>query len=181
MIVGKDGLGDVEVLLVVNLIPFLVADGQRLHVVAVEHGDDTQHVLVVLVVAHRLRVGIEEGHVLMLQELTAELIDVDGLVIAVHIGIVEGFFRDEVHDVLVFVQPYHCTVHPRLVLCHQCEIGVGIVEEHREQTVAEDEVALDEQRVVFLQFVLHDRERIDVVRLVVDGILGKFDTLNFEL
>ena len=135
-----------------------MADGQCLHIVAVEHGDDAQHVLVVLVVAHCLRVGIKEGHILMLQELTAELIDVDGLVIAVHIGIVEGLFRDEVHDVLVFVQPYHRTVHPRLVLCHQSKVGVGIVEEHGEQTVAEDEVALDEQRIVFLQFVLHYRE-----------------------
>ena len=48
LIVGKEGLGDVEILLVVDLIPFLVPDGQRLHVVTVQQGDDTQHVLVVL-------------------------------------------------------------------------------------------------------------------------------------
>ena len=69
LLVSKQCLGNVEVLLVVNLVPFLIADRQRLHVVVVQQRDDAQHVLVVLVVTHRLSVGFEEGHVFLLREL----------------------------------------------------------------------------------------------------------------
>ena len=40
LVVGKQCLSDVEVLLVVYLIPLLVTDGQCLHIVTVQHRDD---------------------------------------------------------------------------------------------------------------------------------------------
>ena len=115
---GKDGLGNVEVLHVVNLVPFLLAYGQCLQSRVVDHGDDAQHLLVVFVVAHRLRVGIEEGHILLLRELLGELVDVHRLVVFVNVGIVERLLRHEVHDVLFLVYGDHRSVHPAFVLCH---------------------------------------------------------------
>ena len=108
----------------------------------------------------------------MLQEILAELIDVHRLVVRVHIIVVKSTLRYEVDNMQVFVQTHHRTVHPRLVLCHQRQIGIGIFENHREETVAENQVALYQQRVVLLQLVLYDGQRIDVVRLVDYVFLG---------
>ena len=66
LLVGKQCLGNVQILLVINLVPFLLTNGQGFHVVIVEQRNDAQHVLVVLVVAHSLGVGIKEGHVFLL-------------------------------------------------------------------------------------------------------------------
>ena len=74
---------------------------------------------------------------------------------------------------LVFVQTHHCAVHPRLILRHQCQIGIGILHNHGEEAVAEYQIALYQQRVVLLQLVLHDGQRVDVVGLVVNGVLSK--------
>ena len=108
-------------------------------------------------------------------ELLAELIDVDGLVIRVDIVVVKGVLRYEVHDVLVVVKAYHRAVHPCLVLGNEGKVRVGGVDNHGNHVVAEDEVALNEQRVVLLQLVLDNSQRVDVVGLVVDGILGKLN------
>ena len=174
LLVGEEGLGDVQVLLVVDLVPLLLSDGQGLQVVAAEQREDAQHVLVVFVQSDGLRVGVEEGHVFLAEEVLAELIDVDRLVVTAGVGIVEGRLRDEVDDVLFVVDLHHRAVHPTFVFGHQSQIGVGVLQDHRDQTVAEDEVALQQQRVVLLQPVLDDRQRVDVVRLVVDGVLGEF-------
>ncbi len=142
---------------------------------AVQQGDNAQHVFVILIVAHGLGIGIEEGHILLLEELAAELIDVHCLIVAINIGIVEGLLRDEVHDILVFIEAHHRTVHPRLVFRHEGEIGIGVLENHGEETVTEDEVALYQEGIVLLQLLLDHRERVDVVGLVVDGVLDEFD------
>ena len=85
---------------------------QRLQVVVAEHRDDAQHVLVILVVAHRPGIGVEERHILVLQKILAELIDVDRLVVGVYVVVVEGLLRHEVDDVAVFVQTHHGAIHP---------------------------------------------------------------------
>ena len=141
----------------------------------VQQGDDAQHVLVVLIIAHGLGVGIEERHILLLEELAAELIDVHRFIITIDIGIVEGLLRDEVHDILVFIEAHHRTVHPRLVLCHEGEIGIGVFEDHGEEAIAEDEVALYQEGIVLLELLLDHRERVDVVGLVVDGVFDEVD------
>ena len=140
----------------------------------VEQRYDAQHILVVFIVAYSLSIGIEEGHILLLWELLGELVDVDSLVVGVHIVIVESVLRYEIHDVLIIIETHHRAVHPRLVLGNQCQVGVGILDNHGDDAVAEDEIALYEQGVVFLKFVLDDGQRIDIVGLVVNGILGKF-------
>ena len=48
---GKDSLCDIEVLDVVDLIPFLVADGQCLEFRIVEESYHAQHLLIVLIIA----------------------------------------------------------------------------------------------------------------------------------
>ena len=73
---------------------------------------------------------------------------------------------------LLFIEAYHRTVHPRFIFGYKRQIGVGILKNHREQTVAENEVALYQDGVILLQLFFHHRERIDVVGLVVDGVLG---------
>ena len=122
-----------------------------------------------------MAVGLEEGHVLLLAELARELVDVHGLVVAVAVGILERLLRHEVDDVVVGIDTHHRTVHPRLVLRHEGEVRPWVIDNHTEQAVAEDEVALDEQGVVLLQLVLDDGERVDVVGAVVDGVLGVLD------
>ena len=56
----------------------------------------------------------------------------------------------------VFIEAHHRTVHPRLILGHKGEIGIGVFKNHREQTVAEDEVAFNQEGVILLQLLLND-------------------------
>ena len=157
VLAGEEGLCDVQVLLVVNLIPPLVSDGQGFQVVLVQQRDDAQYVLVVFVVAYGFGVSGEEGHILALRELLAELVDVHGLVIILGVVVVEGVFPHEVHDVLLFVQANHRAVHPRFVFRHKGKVFALVADNHLKQMVAEDEVALNEQRVISLQLLFCQR------------------------
>ena len=152
---GKDGLGNIQILHIIYLIPFFITYIQRLQVGVVKQGDDTQHLLIVFVVAQGMAVGIKERHVFLLSELLGELIDVDRLVILIDILITESFLWHKVHDVAFVVYPHHRAVHPRLIFGHQCQIGVRISKNHLEEAVAENQVTLDEQRIVLLQPFLH--------------------------
>ena len=78
----------------------------------VQHGDDAQHVFIILIIAYGFGVGIEERNILVLQKIFAELIDVNRLVITADIGIVKGLFRYEVYDITVLVYLHHRSVHP---------------------------------------------------------------------
>ena len=51
VILGEDGLGNVQVLNVVYLVPLLAAYGHSLQLGIVEQGDDAQHLFVIFVVA----------------------------------------------------------------------------------------------------------------------------------
>ena len=168
---GKECVGNVEVLNVVNFVPLAVAHGQRLEFALVEEGDDAQHLLVVFVVAQRLAVSFEERHVFVACKVAAELVDVHRFVVAVGVFVFEGFLGHEVHNVAVLVDAHHGAVHPRLVFRHQREVGVGVVEYEAKHVLVEDKVALDEQRVVLLQLLLGQGERVDVVGFVVDGVV----------
>ena len=171
VVLSKNGLGNVQILHVVNLVPFLVADGQSLQVNGVDEGNDTQHLFVVFVVAHSEAVGIKEGYILVLRELARELIDVYRLVVLVDLLIIKGLLRHEVHDVAVLVDGYHRAVHPAFIFRYEGKVGIRIVYNHRNQTIVENQVALNEQRIVFLKLVFYQSQRIDVVGLVVDRIL----------
>lgn len=76
LVLGKERLGNVKVLHVVNLIPFLVSNRKRLKVRIVEQRYHAQHLLIIFVVAQGLAVSIEERNILTARKLTAELIDV---------------------------------------------------------------------------------------------------------
>ena len=93
----------------------------------------------------------------MLQEVLTELVDVHRLVIRIHVAVIESFFRDEVHDVLFLVKAYHRAVHPRLILGHQCQVRIRILKNHREELIAEDQVAFYQQGIVLLKLVLDNR------------------------
>ena len=142
---------------------------------AVQERYDAQHIFVVFVVAYSLGIGFEERHILRLRELPAELIDIDRLIVIIRLVIVEGSLRYEVDDIVLAVYSHHRSIHPCLVLGDEGEVGVGIVCQEFEHAVVKDQVALNEQCVVFLQFVLRKGQRIDIVGLVVDGIFDIFD------
>ena len=122
----------------------------------IEQRDDSQHIFIILIITYSLGISIEEWYILMLRELLAKLVDVYSLVVRVNIIIVEGIFRDEVYDVIIVIQTYHRTIHPRLVLCYKCEIRISILYYHRDNIIAEDEIALDEQCIILLQLILDD-------------------------
>ena len=89
--------------------------------------------------------------------------------------IVEGLLGYEVHDVIVSVDAHHRSVHPALVLCHEGKVGIRVLQDHGEQTVGEDQVALDEQCVVFLQPFLSQPERVDVIGFVIYRVFHVFN------
>ena len=109
---------------------------------AVEEGDDAQHILIILIVADRLGIGLKEGDVLGAGELAGELVDVDGLVVKASVLKAEGLLGDEVDDVVVGVDTHHRAVHPALILGHERQVGMRVVHQEPQHTVVEDQVAL---------------------------------------
>ena len=128
----KNSTGDVQVLCIVNFIPPLVADVEGFHLHTVERRNHSQHLLIVIIVAHHLAVGCKEGHIHLPEKVLAELVDVDCFVIMTHLGIIERLARNKAHDIVIGINAHHRTIHPGLVLSHQRHIGVGIAHNHWE-------------------------------------------------
>ena len=153
----------------------LVADGQGFQLRAVEECEYAQHLFVVLVVAHGFHIDLEEGDILRAEEVAAELIDVDGLVVLVALLVVETALGHEAGDAEVLVQTNHGAVHPRLVLRHEGEVRPRVVQQQREEPFVEDEVTLDEQGVVLHELLTCQGEGVDIVGAVVELILHILD------
>ena len=141
---------------------------------AVEKRDDAQHILVIFIVAHRLGVSLKERHIFRLCKLFGEFVDVHRLVVLVHILVVERSFRHKVHDIILAVDTHHRAVHPRFILRHQRQVGERIVHQFGEQRIVENQVALNQQRVVGLQLLLRQCQRVDIVGFFVHGIVDVF-------
>ena len=177
MLTGKKVLGNVKVLDIIDLVPTLFSYGQSFEVGFVKQGDYTQHLLIVLVITHHATIGIEERHIDLLAELPAELIDIHRLIVSINLIVVECLLWHEINDVVVTVDTHHRAVHPSLILCHKCQIRIWIGKNHLKHPVVKNQVTFNEQGVIFLQLLLYNRQRVNIVGLVVDRILGKF---NFE-
>ena len=171
ILAGKESLGYVEVLLVINLIPFLAVHGKSLKVAGVKKSEDAQHILVILIAAHHLGIGLKERHIFLLRELTREFIDINSLIITAAVAVVKIGLGYEIDNVVVLVKTHHCSVHPALILSYESKVGTGIAEKHMEKARLKDEVALQEDRVVVLQILLGKGKGVDIVCLVVNGIV----------
>ena len=78
---GEHGAGNVQILLVVDLIPLLPGELLGANLRIVQHGDNPQHLLIILVVTQSLGISLQEGHIVFLGELSAELIEVHRFII----------------------------------------------------------------------------------------------------
>ena len=174
--VGEDGFGDVEILLVVDLIPFHIADRKSFQIAAAEEGYYAEHVFVVFVVAQCLHVGVEKRNILVVEKFAREFIDVYGLVVVGGLFVAERRFGHEVDDIEVFVDSDHSAVHPALVFGHQRQVGLRVVEKQAEHRVVEYQVALEQNSVVGAKPFLGQRKRVDIVSAVIDGVLDIFDS-----
>ena len=79
-----------------------------------------------------------------MRELTGEFVDIDRFVVAIYIFIFERLFRNEIDDIVVLVNANHRPVHPSLVFIHKGEVGVGIIQNHAEEAIVENQVRFDE-------------------------------------
>ena len=171
----ENGLGNVLILDIIDFIPWLVTDGQRFEIGLIQQGNHTQDLLIILIIAHHLAISVQERHIDHVGEFLAELIDIHRFIVGVHLGILKSLLGDKVDNVVVLIDANHCAIHPSLILCHQRQIWIGIVENHLKQAVVKNQVTLDEQCIIFGQLVLHQRQGIDIVGLVIDGICGVFN------
>lgn len=168
---GEKGLGDVQVLLVVDLIPGLACEAFGADLRVVQHGDDPQHLLIVLVLPQGGLVGLQEGNVVALGEGFAELVDIDGLVIPVRVAEIELLPGHKAGDLVLVVQGDAGAVHPGLIFVHQGQGVPGIGKEGGQDIVLKNDVGLEEDRVLFLQVFPGQGQGIDVVGLVIDGVV----------
>ena len=137
--VGKQCFSNIQILYVVYFVPFSpVCDRECFQFGIIKQGDNAQHLLVVFIVSQCLTIGIEEGDILVLRELTGEFVDIDRFVVAIYI------FRNKIDDIVVLVDANHRPVHPSLVFIHKGEVGVGIVQNHAEEAIVENQVRFDE-------------------------------------
>ena len=113
----------------------------------------------------------------MLQEVFAELIQIDGLVIKLDIRVLERLLRNKIYDIMLIVYPHHRSVHPSLVFRYQRNVRMRILHYEGEHPVIQNKVRLYQQSIIFEQLVLGKCKRIDVVGLVIDRV---FDILDIE-
>ena len=125
---GKKRLGDIQILDVVDFVPVEVSDWQRLQLRAVEEGQYAQHLFVVFVLAYGVHIHLQERYVLRPQEIAAELIDVNRLVILVALLVAEAALWHKTGNAEILVEANHGPIHPRAVLRHKGEVGPGIVQ-----------------------------------------------------
>lgn len=111
---GEYCLSNTEILHIVDLIPEAI-DRKCLDSTFVYQRDNAKHLLVILVFTEHLDIGIKEREIVIDNEITAELVDIDSLVVEIGVAILEGGFRYEIHYVAVIINPYHRTVHPRFI------------------------------------------------------------------
>ena len=87
-------------------------------------------------------------------EVLAELIDIDRLVVAVDIRILEIALRDEVLDLALIAELHHGTIHPALVLVDQSEVWIVILHDTPNHCGLVDEIRLEEQSILRHEIVL---------------------------
>ena len=156
--VGKEGFGNVEVLFVVDFIPLFIFNGQRFQLLAIEEGDDAEHILVVFIIAHRLAIGFKKRHIFLLRKCFGEFVDVHRFVVLVHILIVERGLGHEVHDMVVGIDAHHGAIHPRFIFSHESQVGEGVIHQLMEHFIVENQVAFYQQCVVGLQRIFGERQ-----------------------
>ena len=143
----------------------------RLDEFAPEVGDDAENLLVVLVFAERFSVSLEERNVVLVGELFAEFIDINGLVVDAVVVVIELCSRNEGNDRIVVVKRDARSVHPRLVLVDERECVARVIDELADYRRIEYQIGLEEERVVLCELFFGERERIDIVRLVIDRVV----------
>ena len=131
---------DVQILHIIDFIPLLIRNRQRLQRRIMEIDKHPENLLIVLIVPHHLAVRLQERHILVPTELFAELINVYRLVVLVRILVTESLFRYEIHDSTILVDAHHRSVHPALVLRDQCQIRIRMGQQQVENPLLEDQV-----------------------------------------
>ena len=144
---------------------------------AIEEGDDAEHILVVFIIAHRLAIGFKKRHIFLLRKCFGEFVDVHRFVVLVHILIVERGLGHEVHDMVVGIDAHHSAIHPRFIFSHESQVGEGVIHQLMEHFIVENQVAFYQQCVVGLQRIFGERQRVDVVGFVKHGVHHIF---NFQ-
>ena len=137
---AEECLGYVEVLDVIYLIPLLARQALCLDDRRIDHRDDLEDLLVVLVEAERALVRLEERHVVGLREFPAELVYVDCLVVLAELAVVELLARHECDYLVLFIELDAGAVHPGLVLVDECERLARVVYEVVDRCVLYDQV-----------------------------------------
>ena len=140
VVIGKHGFRDVQILNVVYLVPALSVQLLRLYLRVVKHCYDPQHLLIVLVVAERHRIRVEERDVPRLRKMLAELIDVYGLIIVLDIVEIEVLARNKRADRVVLTDFYAGSVHPALVFVHKRKRLTRVVDDSPQDAVLKYDV-----------------------------------------
>ena len=168
---GEHTLGDVEVLNVVDLIPFLARERERLESSVAQQSDNPEHLLVVLVATQGGAVGVEERHILRSRELAAKLVDIHRLVVVGDVAVSKLLLVEEVDDILILVEGHHRAVHPALILVHQSQVRARVSKQLFHHATLIDKVRLQQQRVVLNHIVASQVKRVNVVGFVIDRVV----------
>ena len=171
----ENGFCNIEVLHIVDLIPALTFQTLRANGCVIEHRDYAQDLLVVFVFAQRFDISLQEWHILVFGEFPTELVDVDGLVVASDLIVTEALLGNKRVDSVVLVEQHAGAVHPTLVFVHEGQIRSGVVEQEIKNRVLKDQVGFQKERVFAAEPFLCQRERIDVVGTIIQGIVDEYD------
>ena len=166
----EERLGVVQVLLVVDLVPFLRTDYQGFQVRLVQERDDLQYLLIVFVIAQGLAVSHKERDIFVAREVLAELVDINRLVIGILTVELECLLGDEIGNAVLLVERDDGAVHPALILGNHRQVGGRVVYQSWQDTVGEDQVRLEQDRLILHEELFRQVERVDVVCLVVDRV-----------
>ena len=166
---------DIQILNVVNLVPQFAVQTLCFDLGIVEHCDDFQDLLVILVVADRIAIRFQKRHVMRFGKVLRKLINIDGFIVSRNFFELELLPRNKFQNIVRIGQFDARSVHPALVFIHQRERVARIVHQHTDNPVLHDQIGFEKQRVVRAKIVFGEIKRIDIVRLIVDGIVHEHD------
>ena len=169
---GEQGLGDVQILDVVDLVPEPAAHVDRPQGPAVDERQDLEDFLVVFVQALGPDIDVQEGEELVPAEILRQLVNVDRLVVMGQVGLDHLLLAEEAGDVVVVLQAGDRPVHPRHKPGDDGRVGRGMAEAIGDDRRLENQVAFQEEGILGLHRLAGQQKRIDVVRPGVIGVVN---------
>ena len=163
----KQYLRNIEILNVVNLIPPLSFQALCPHGVFIQHQNQLDYRFIILVIPHDPGVRFQKRHIHIPGKICTQLVDIDRLVIALLLRILQQLSRNKIDNLVVLIHNQTCPVHPVFKLVHKRQRLARILKQQVNQRFLKNQIRFQQKGILFYQPVFCHGERVYVIGSVI--------------